>query len=398
MNRVIIDLEALKQNIQVISGIMDRAGIGWSVSTQALCGHPDIIRALSILGVRSICDTKLLNLRSIRQAVPDLETWYLGLPLLSNAAEVVELADISVNSELEVVRALNKEAGRLGRKHHIVILVEIGDLYEGVMPASLVSFYEQVLALGNVDIIGLGAVLPDTPENLPELDQIAHLKLYRELLELKFNTRLQFISAGSSSLLSVLLSGEIPDCINHFRIGETLFLGNDPLSGTRFEGLRNDVVTLEAEIAEIKEKSLVPTGEIGHAAPFEGSAQAEEASPGQRGYRALVTVGGIDTDVAGLTPLNPAHQIAGASSDITVVNMGESKENWTIGDVIRFRPNLSAFRLLMTDSYLPKHVEPPLRNFEKDMPKRWNIEVPASLQEIDESRENAQGAAKTTAT
>ena len=209
---------------------------------------------------------------------------------------------------------------------------------------------------------------------VPNIDQFTQLALYRELLELKFQKQLPIISAGSSSVLPLLLEGKLPKPVNHFRIGEAIFLGTDLVNGGTLPGLRDDIVLLEAEIAEIKEKGLVTLAETASIAPFESDV-GEEPSPGERGYRALVSVGQLDTDIAGLTPVDPEHRIAGASSDITVVNLGSDPRGLGVGDTIKFRVNYSAMLRLMSGKYVAKEVTPSLEEFTNTTgPERLEVE------------------------
>jgi len=381
MNRVTINLHALQHNLNAICKRVEARGASWSVVTKAVCGHLDVVRALHRLGVQSIADSRLENLREVQRILPALETWYLRLPDLSGVQEVVELADLSLNSEVAVIKALSQAARARDRIHRIVIMIELGDLREGILPGSLVKFYDTVFDLPNIEVIGLGAQVGCLAGAIPNVDQMSQLLIYRELLELKFNRKLPVVSAGSSILLSQLDEGLVPRGINHFRIGEALFLGTDLVTGGILEGLRDDVVTLEAEVAEVKEKNLVASGETGAATPFDALESPDNGArvPGERGYRALVTVGQIDTDVQGLTPLDSAHSIAGASSDITVVNIGDDLRSLTVGSHIRFRPSYSAFVRLMNDPYIRKEVVPPLSEFRVLPSKTREVAVPAAL-------------------
>jgi predicted amino acid racemase len=54
------------------------------------------------------------------------------------------LSDVSLNSEIEVIEALNEEARRQDTVHRIIIMIELGDLREGILPGSLVEFYEEI--------------------------------------------------------------------------------------------------------------------------------------------------------------------------------------------------------------------------------------------------------------
>ncbi len=364
MNRLIINLEALRHNLRTVGDIMDAHGASWTVVTKVLCGHTDSLRALQYLGVRSMGDSRLDNLAAIERIISDFEAWYLRIPDKSSIKRTVQLADVSLNSEIEIIQLLNEEARRQDKIHRIIIMIELGDLREGILPGSLVKFYQDVFDLSNIEVLGIGANIGCLAGAIPNIDQFTQLILYRELLELKFERRLPMISGGSTIVLPMIRDNILPRAINHFRIGEAIFLGTDLVNGGTLRGLRDDVILLETEIAEIKEKGLNPMVETGSVQPFQAE-NGEEATPGSRGHRALVSVGQLDSDIAGLTPVNPNCRIAGASSDITVVNLGDNPEGLRVGDAIKFRVNYSALLRLMSGKYITKEVQPPLDVFQK---------------------------------
>jgi len=378
VNRVIIDLEALRHNLGVIDGWVSEHGATWTVVTKALCGQPDTLGALWAMGVRSMGDSRLLNVQAIQAVVPaeELETWYLRVPSLASVVDVVSLTEVSLNSEMTVIKALNQEAARQGKRHWIVLMIELGDLREGILPGSLIRFYEQVFDLSHLEVLGIGSNLGCISGQVPTVDQYMQLVLYHELLELKFKHKLPVISAGSSVTLPMLLDRHLPRGINHLRIGESVFLGNNLVAKGPLPGLRSDVMTLEADIVEIKEKNLVPLGIGSDVAPFPLADASSPPSPGQRGYRALVNIGQLDTDVGGLTPQDPTYQIAGASSDLTVVNVGDHPGELKVGGAIRFGMNYAAMLRLMSGAYVPKVVEPALAEFRAALPETRPLATP----------------------
>ena len=385
MNRVIVNLEAMHHNIRIINDWMEAGGASWTLVTKVLCGHEETLRVLHDLGVHSVADSRLTNLEIINQIVPSsVERWYLRLPHVSAIPRVVRLSDVSLNSEIEIIEALNEEAGKQGKLHRIIIMIELGDLREGILPGSLVAFYERVFHLDHLDVIGIGANIGCLSGAVPSIDQFTQLALYRELLELKFQRPLPMISAGTSAAIPQLVNGQLPSSINHFRVGEAAFLGTDLVNGGTIPGLRDDVITLESEIVEIKRKSLVPIGETTDMTPFE-PLDVEDVSPGQRGYRALITLGQVDTEIAGLTPLDPMHRIAGASSDITVVNIGDEPGTLQIGETLRFRPNYAAAVRIMSNRYIDRVVHPALEVFLDRLKDgaQDKFEVPPSLEALD---------------
>ena len=357
MSRVLIRTGALRHNFRVIDDWMNRAGVSWTLVSKVLCGNRPVLELLYGLGVRSFGESRLENIDEMPPLGDDAEIWYLRGPEASQVEQVVRHCAVSLNSELTIIRELDACAGRLGKRHKIVIMIELGDLREGVLPTHLTAFYEQVLALENVEVMGVGSNLGCMFGAIPSVEQMAQLSLYRELLELKFGKKLLLISAGSTAALPLLLDGQMPRTINHYRIGEALFLGSDLSSGGSLPGLRTDAVEIEGRVLEVKEKSLfpmVPTGE--DVSPFDNK-PGDEVQPGQRGYRALVDIGNLDTDVQGLTPVESRFQIAGGSSDLLVLNVGSSRGALSIGDRVRFRPNYSALLRAMNSRYLSKHLD-----------------------------------------
>jgi predicted amino acid racemase len=396
MNRIIIDLEALHHNIEVVDKWMADHGATWTLVTKVLCGHPETLKGLQSLGVRSIGDSRLTNLQAIERIVPDFEAWYLRLPHLGAIESVVTLTDVSLNSETETIEALNAEAERQGKVHRIIVMIELGDLREGILPGTLTKFYNHIFELPNLEVLGIGANLGCLSGTVPNVDQLTQLALYKELLELKFQRKLPMISAGSSAVLPLLLQGKVPRPINHFRIGEAVFLGTDLVYGGTLPGLRDDAITVEADIVEIKEKSLLPLGETTSMTPFEpfqteGEGGGEQV-PGQRGYRAVITLGQLDTDVTGLTPNNPKHLIAGASSDLMVVNLGEESGGLKVGDTIKFSPNYAAFLRAMSTKYIEKYVVPSVVRFADavQQEQKPNL-VPPVLEQVAEEESGTSG-------
>ena len=133
----------------------------------------------------------------------------------------------------------------------------------------------------------------------------------------------------------------------------------------------------------MREKSLTPQGETTDMMPFESFGSADH-DPGERGYRAVVTVGQLDTDVQGLTPLDDRYELVGASSDLSVVNVGENPEGLTVGDTIRFRPSYGAMVRLMLSKYIDKRLMPSLNEFRAEIDDQGSIELPPVLDGLDD--------------
>ena len=142
MNRLIINLEALKYNIAVINKWMDRHNATWTLVTKVLCGHVETIKALQYLGVRSMGDSRLENLKVIERLMPDFEAWYLRVPDFTSIPEVIKYSDVSLNSEIEVIKALNDEARKQDKIHRIIIMIELGTSSAGKLFPDFISIQQ----------------------------------------------------------------------------------------------------------------------------------------------------------------------------------------------------------------------------------------------------------------
>ena len=153
-----IDLDKIEHNAAAITGLCGRHGIAVAGVTKCVCGHPQVARAMLRGGVDSLADSRLENIERLRGAGIEARCLLLRLPPLSGAAQVVESADWSVNSELEVLQALSNAAVQR-RVHEVMLMVDLGDLREGIWPDDLLALAAQAVRLPGIRIVGLGANL-----------------------------------------------------------------------------------------------------------------------------------------------------------------------------------------------------------------------------------------------
>ncbi|MFO7626216.1 MAG: alanine racemase [Candidatus Fermentibacteraceae bacterium] len=355
MNRIVVNADALVHNYRTVHDWVSRHNASLTVVTKALCGFSAAVESLVASGVSSVADSRISNLVALEPLCNGMEKWFLRAPASAEQTEVVRHAHVSLNTELSTVKELNRVAEKQGVVHKVILMIELGDLREGILPGSLVGTYRDVFNLEHIEVLGIGSNLGCLSGTVPNSDQTMQLVLYRELLELKFDRRIPLISAGASATLPFLLQGRVPKQLNHFRVGESILLGTDLMNGGTMPGLREDGFTLEAEVIEVKEKNLTPFGETSDDLhPFQTAVDCSSHTPGERGYRAVVTVGELDTEVSSLSPVNPEFRIAGASSDVTVLNLGSRSPSVRVGDTVRFRTGYAGLVRLMNNPYTEK--------------------------------------------
>src|SRR5690606_23701583 len=132
--------------------------------------------------------------------------------------------------------------------HKIIIMIELGELREGAMREDVIDFYEKVFHLPNIEVAGLGTNLTCMYGVLPNQDKLLQLCLYAQLIEARFNRKIPYISGGTSVTIPLISRGLLPKDVNHFRVGETLFLGTDVYSSKPNPEMHQDVFKLYAEI------------------------------------------------------------------------------------------------------------------------------------------------------
>lgn len=349
-----LDKDKLHHNYKFLDDLFKDHNIEWAPVLKMLCGNELYLKEFLSYGPKEVCDARISNLRRIKEINPDVETVYIKPPAKSAVPDVVKYADASFNSEFDTIEALSLEAGKQGKKHKVIIMIELGDLREGVMGEDLMDFYESVFELPDIEVTGLGTNLNCVSGVYPSEDKLIQLCLYEQLIEARFERSIPWLTGGTSIVIPLLMKSQVPDGINHFRVGETLFFGNDLFSEEIIPGMHGDLFKLYAEIIEINEKPIVPVGYMAEN-PSGEMVDVHEDDYGKLTYRALIDVGVLDIAKSDfLIPEDSGLEIIGASSDMLVLDLGESKQGYEIGDIVSFKLKyMGALRLLNSD-YIEK--------------------------------------------
>ena len=347
--------DKLKHNYQFLDRLLKANDKEWAVVTKLLCGNKTYIKELIDLGAREICDSRVSNLKVVKQLNPNVETVYIKPPAKRSIKNIVKYADASFNTEFETIKLLSEEAIKQGKIHRIIIMVEMGDLREGVMGDDLLDFYAQIFKLQGIMVTGIGTNLNCLSGVLPSHDKLIQLSLYEQLIETKFNRKIPWVTGGTSITLPMLQKKQIPQGINHFRIGETLYFGNDLLENKPFKGMRQDVIKLFTEIIEITEKPKVPVGELAEN-PSGELLEIDDNDYGELSYRAIIDIGLLDITIDFLIPEDEQITIIGASSDMLILDLGKRYKKYKVGDLISFRLKYMGALGLFNSDYIEKRL------------------------------------------
>jgi ornithine racemase len=347
------------QNICKINKIMEKHQKEWTLVTKVLGGHKktleEVLQSDEILNTHSIGDSRVSNLKIIKNIRDELVTMYLKPPAKSYIKNVVNYADISLNTDYTTILSLNKEAKRKDKIHKIIIMIEMGELREGVVREKFLDFYEKVFDLSNIEVIGLGTNLGCMYGIEPTYDKLIQLSLYEQLIEMRFQRDIQLVSGGSSITLPLLSKGKLPRQVNHLRIGEAVFLGTTPLTNKKFDRLSTNSFEFLGNIVELEKKDTIPDGvvgegNVGHAVNFDEAQELKEE------YKALIDFGAVDVDTENIKPKDNSVKFLGTTSDLTVYSLSKNIKQYESRRTMNFQPNYMAVAQLMNSRYITKKV------------------------------------------
>lgn len=346
MPRIEINLSKIRDNAQMLSERYGQKGISIMGVTKAVLGEPAVADAMIQGGVKYIADSRLENIRKMKSAGISAHFVLLRTPL-SQAEAVVKVADISLNSEIETLKKLSYFAGVNNRIHQIIIMVEMGDLREGVLPCNLIQFIREALTLTHIKIVGIGCnlacyggVRPDD-RNMHELSELVNLA------EKEFQISLEIISGGNSANYKWFKSTQDIGRINNIRLGESILLGCETVNGRAIPGLHTQVFKLVAEVIESKEKPSLPFGEICRDA-FGNVPSFQDRGIRQR---SIVALGRQDVLVSGLQ-LDSRLTILGSSSDHLIID--SDNHHLKVGAEVDFDLDYGSLLTAMTSPFIQK--------------------------------------------
>jgi predicted amino acid racemase/arginase family enzyme len=349
--KVTIDLSIIERNARTVVQRCAAEGIGVFGVTKGTCGMPQVARAMLRGGVRGIAESRFENIHRLREAGIDCPIMLLRSPPLGRAEDVVRNVDVSLQSELATMREISRVAERLGRVHDIILMVDLGDLREGIWPSDLLATVEQVMELKGIRIAGIGTNLTCFGAIVPTEDNLNQLIGHAYKVERLTGSHLDFVSGGNSSSLPLLLAGRMPKGVNNLRIGEAILQGGrDTFLEEPWSDLEGGAFTLAGELLEVKVKPSMPIGKSGVDAFGQRPRFIDE---GDR-LRGIANIGREDVIVEGLTPTNAGVRVLGASSDHLVLDLTEAPVPLNVGDVLGFQMNYGAMLTVMTSEYVEK--------------------------------------------
>ena len=314
--------------------------------SKAVLGEPSIVEAMIQGGVRFIADSRIENIQKMKNAGISTQFVLLRTPL-SQAESVVKCVDISLNTEIETLKRLSYYAKVHNKNHQVIVMVELGDLREGILPCDLSQFIKKTLSLSHIKIVGIGCNLACHGGVKPDDKNMHELSKLVDIIEKEFQISLEIVSGGNSANYEWYKSAQDVGKINNLRLGESILLGCETVGGKAIPGLHTRAFQLIAEVIESKKKPSLPFGEVCQDA-FGNIPSFQDRGIRQR---AIIALGRQDILVSSLKS-NDKLEILGSSSDHIILD--SKNHNFQVGDEVNFSLDYGGLLAAMTSPFIRK--------------------------------------------
>jgi predicted amino acid racemase len=348
--QVFIHLPKLRHNLAFIRDICRSAGLQPVWITKGCQAHPDILQLLLEQPREVVGDVSPANIKRARRIFPG-KVMMAQLPDPDRVAAIGSGADVwlvSAPDHARMIAALDRPEGH---PQELVLMVDVGNRREGVLPEQTVAAAEAIQAVPGVSLIGLGTSVGCYGGYRAGLSDMERLVAIAQKAETRLDCRFDVLSAGSGTmLLDLVAQGNMPARINQLRIGAAVFVGEMPPTRTAIPGLYQDAFILQGEVLETSLKPSLPAGSTGRDA-FGKQVAFEDRGPRQL---CVLNFGLLDVDAYDLAPLTEGLRIVGATSNYTICDTTCCTPRPAIGDTLAFRMAYSAMARVMASDDVAK--------------------------------------------
>lgn len=348
-----VDTQKLQHNVKIVADNCKKCGIQIAGVIKGFNGIPDAAEAFIKAGCKQLATSRMDQIIELKEKGLNAQFLLVRVPMISEAEEVAYYADLSLQSEIKVLEAVNEACEKFGKKHGVILMADLGDLREGFWDkdemVEAAAYVEENLK--NLELKGVGTNLGCYGSIKPTIDKMEDLIAVAERIEEKIGRKLEIISGGATSSYPIVLDGKMPERINHLRIGEGIILAYDlkEIWGLNMDDMYQDVFSLKAEVIEIKDKPTHPVGEIfidcfGMQPTYE-----------DRGVRkrALLATGKLDYALSDkIFPRTEGVEVIGDSSDHCILDIEDCQEKMCVGDVLEFDLSYPSLMYLSNNRYV----------------------------------------------
>lgn len=355
--RLEIKLSHIEKNIREIVKLCKNSEIDVTGVIKGYNGIPSVSKSFVENGCINIGSSRINQLKVMKDIDNNIETMMIRIPMLSEIDDVVKYSDISLNSEIVTIKEINDKCEKLGKTHKVILMFDLGDIREGYFYEKEIIQVAKVVEndMKYVELLGIGTNIGCYGSIKPTVKNMNRLIEIAEMIEEVIGRKLEIISGGATTSITLVKDGVMPKRINHLRVGEEILLNRDLVKywGYEFENMYDDNFILVAEIVEIKDKPSYPVGEIFIDA-FGNIVEYEDIGIRKK---AILAVGKQDFgDHTKLVPIDTNIQMIGSSSDHLIVDITECDETFKIGDTISFNLYYAAMLFTASSEYVTKVI------------------------------------------
>jgi predicted amino acid racemase len=327
-----IDCNKIAFNAKYLKKFYQTNGIKVVAVLKGVLGNICIAQTLIDQGMTFFGDTNINNMKQLKALSKDVTCMMMRSPALSEIEDVVFYSDMTLISEIEAIYAIDLEAAKQRKIHAIILMIELGDLREGILPSNLIAFVQKIIHLKHIKIVGLGTNYACFNDYLPSDQSMKKLSELTEKVEETFKIKLDWVSGGNSTIYDWVKVSSDHYRINQVRIGESLLCGIDSASHLVIPELKQDAFMLYLEVIEAKQKGkkvLLDT------------------------YlnRILLNIGKQDTDIEGFLPVDKIEIVNHSSNHVAAITRDASIH---FGSVLGFGLSYNAMMMSMTSPNVNK--------------------------------------------
>ena len=319
----------------------------WGV-TKGLCGSPELAKLFIEGGCAGLADSRLDNI--IKQKKMGIKAKYMliRIPMPSEISDVVEITDSTLVSDVDTIIMIEQKCSALNKIYDVILMVEVGDLREGITEEAIYSNKEKFKNLKQVRIAGVGANFGCFGGILPSKENISHLIKFKRIVEEITGYELENVSIGGTTCIQMFYDGLLPKEINQLRIGSAMLRGS--VAWKPFNWLRQDTLEFSAEWIEVARKPGKPWGIV----DLDAFGNIPKFDDNGLRLRGILGAGRQDIYPEGIRSLTPGVKVLGASSDHLICDVEEVRNTPKTGDIEVFHVNYAAMMTAATSPYVEK--------------------------------------------
>jgi predicted amino acid racemase len=340
-----LDVAAIRQNVSFVRARLAGQGIAVVGVTKAVDSEPDIGHAMLAGGAVAIADSRVPGLA--RLAAHGIgPRMLIRPPQWDELDAAARLADWILLSDVATARELAARAR--GRRLGVLVLVDIGDRRDGVLPEEAAAVARDLAGMPGLAVGGLAVNFACLSGLQPELRLFeAADALVAEIAP--WCASEPALSLGGTYCLPHLLDAFWPRHACTIRLGAGLYFGHYTLPAVApVPGMARADPVLTATVIECRRKPAAPAGVAG---VDSFGLTPDVRLPDGPAYHALLALGRRESEPRCLHPFLRGSYVAGMSSDHTVL---VSPVQLRAGDTVDFALDYEGLVRAMTSAYVQR--------------------------------------------